>query len=97
MTILRALAAAQTIPRRGDVEANLERHLALVRLAAEQGARLVVFPELSLTGYELDLANELAFSERDARLTPLVDAASAYQVILIVGAPVRIDAGLYIG
>ena len=37
----------------GDVERNLEAHLGLAAKAREQGAGLIVFPELSLTGYGL--------------------------------------------
>jgi hypothetical protein len=85
----RSIAAAQTIPIRGDVDANVERHLRLVHIAAAERAQVLVFPELSLTGYELDLAADLAFSPRDLRLTPLVEAAAASSVTLIVGAPVR--------
>lgn len=97
MTNARSIAVAQTIPRRGDVGANLEEHVRLVRVAAEEGARLLVFPELSLTGYELDLATELAFSREDPRLAPLVDAAFSYSMGLIVGAPVRIGSRCHIG
>jgi len=69
----------------------------LIRAAAKERTRVLVFPELSLTGYELDLANDLAFSEGDPRLTPLIDLASSSNMTLIVGAPVRIDLRLYIG
>ena len=97
MPAVRSLAAAQTVPVRGDVAANLERHLRLVDLARGAGARLLVFPELSLTGYELDLAAELAFAEDDARLAPLVSAAVAGGITLVVGAPVRSGALLHLG
>jgi predicted amidohydrolase len=97
MTSARAIGAAQTIPIRGDVDANLERHIRLVRAAAAQHVRVLVFPELSLTGYELDLADDLAFSERDPRLAPLIALASSCGMTLIVGAPVRIGASLHIG
>jgi len=50
-----------------------------------------------LTGYELDLASELAFSDGDPRLAPLVELASSYRMTLIVGAPVRIGSRLHIG
>jgi predicted amidohydrolase len=93
----RSIAAAQTVPIRGDVDANLAQHVRLVRAAAEAGAELVVFPELSLTGYELDLADELAFSETDPRLAPLVELASSHRSTLVVGAPVRIGSRLHIG
>lgn len=97
MTTARSLAAAQTIPKRGDVNANLEGHIRLIHAAAEGQARVLVFPELSLTGYELDLAEDLAFSERDPRLTPLIELASSFNMTLIVGAPVRIEPWLHIG
>ena len=59
---------------------------------------LVVFPELSLTGYELALAAELAFSEKDdARLCPLLELAANHEATLVVGAPVRMGQSLYIG
>ena len=69
MTTARALAAAQLIPTRGDLEQSLHGHIQLIHAAAEEQVRVLVFPELSLTGYQLDLARDLAFSQRDARLT----------------------------
>ena len=55
---------AQTRPRLGSVAHNLEEHLERAKHAAGSGADLIVFPELSLTGYFLkdqtaDLALEL--------------------------------------
>jgi predicted amidohydrolase len=47
------LALAQINTKLGDVEANLDRHMSLIRDARSQGADLLVFPELSLTGYVL--------------------------------------------
>ena len=91
------IAAAQTTPVRGDVEANVEQHVRLVHLAAEERAEVLVFPELSLTGYELDLAGDLAFSESDARLARLIDVASAASMPLVAGAPVKIGPRLHIG
>jgi len=93
----RSLAAAQTTPRRGDVEANVTQHVELARLAAASGAEVVVFPELSLIGYELDLGPVLAFSEDDPRLEPLRQAASEARLTLVVGAPIRLESGLHIG
>lgn len=92
----RALAAAQTTAVRGDVAANLEQHLALAGAAADAGARVVVFPELSLTGYELDLASELAFTLDDERLAPLEAFAEQKKVTLVVGAPHRRSGQLFL-
>jgi predicted amidohydrolase len=82
-----SVAVAQTCPVKGDVLTNLEEHVRLVGIAASSGAQLVVFPELSLTGYELDLARDLAFSENDPRLCLLLEASSSSSVTLVVGAP----------
>jgi|SRR5271157_741703 len=47
------LALAQINTTLGNVQANLAKHLDLIKEARQQGADLVVFPELSLTGYIL--------------------------------------------
>src|SRR6185369_11163900 len=47
------LALAQIATKLGDVESNLEKHLDYIKQAKEQKADLIVFPELSLTGYVL--------------------------------------------
>lgn len=102
MSRTRSLAAAQTIPDPGDLEANLDQHLELARVAAAEGAGIVVFPELSLTGYELDLASELALSEDDPRLEPLLETARSSDRALVGDradrrAPVRIGPRLHLG
>lgn len=92
-----SIAVAQTCPIKGDLRANVDEHLRLVRIAASEGARIVAFPELSLTGYELELAREAAFSDDDPRLSPLVEASASCSTILVVGAPVRMGSRLHIG
>ena len=47
------LAVAQIAPTLGDLEKNLTLHEKMARQAIEQSANLLVFPELSLTGYFL--------------------------------------------
>jgi predicted amidohydrolase len=55
------LAIAQVNPRLGDVEANLSLYEERVRAARGAGAELIVFPELSLTGYFLkDMVSTVA-------------------------------------
>jgi predicted amidohydrolase len=93
----RSIAVAQTCPVKGDVKANLEENIRLARVAAAEGAHVVLFPELSLTGYELGLAKVLAFTEDDPRLSALHDAAASLALTLIVGAPVRLGPRLHIG
>jgi len=47
------LALAQINTKLGNVPANLEKHLTLAKQAWQDGMDLLVFPELSLTGYVL--------------------------------------------
>lgn len=97
MRLLRSISVAQTCPFKGDVDANMGEHLRLVDLAASEGAHVILFPELSLTGYEVELAGHLAFSAHDSRLVPLIDKAASRSVTIIVGAPVRLGDRLHIG
>jgi len=48
-----ALALAQINTKLGNIQSNLEKHLALAKQAFQAGMELLVFPELSLTGYVL--------------------------------------------
>jgi predicted amidohydrolase len=91
------LAAAQTRPKRGDIEANLMDHYNLIDLASKNNVELLVFPEMSLTGYEREQAKELAFTEVDERLQELRQLSVDKQMILIVGAPILKDNNVYIG
>src|SRR4026207_342293 len=55
------LALAQISTSLGDVQCNLDKHLNYIELARKQKADLIVFPELSLTGYVLqDLVASVA-------------------------------------
>src|SRR5512146_3247670 len=66
------IALGQIAPRLGALDVNLERHRELLDEAREGGAGLVVFPELGLTGYQLqDLAAEVAMRLDDPRLAEL--------------------------
>jgi predicted amidohydrolase len=85
-----ALAQIATCP--GQLQHNLERHLEMVAQARRAGAHLVVFPELSLSGYLLAHGVlEHALRLDDARLAPLLDASR--EVALLVGLPLREDQG----
>ncbi len=77
------IALAQIAPRLGDLEANLARHHELLGTARADGAALVVFPELGLTGYLLqDLAAEVAMRLDDPRLAELAAATHGLSAVV---------------
>ena len=76
------IALAQMAVALGSLEQNLARHLEAARLAATQGADLVIFPELSLTGYDVrERAAELALSAQSSALEPLVEASQEIDLL----------------
>lgn len=79
------LALAQITTHLGVVEANLEKHLSIARQARASGADLVIFPELSLTGYVLqDLAAAVAHSPvpGDPIFGPLLEASRNLDIMV---------------
>jgi predicted amidohydrolase len=81
------LAVAQPLCVPYDVTQNAVTHAAAVRAAQ---ARVVVFPELSLTGYELEAP---ALTVSDPRLCPLAEACAETGSLALAGAPVPGEAG----
>jgi predicted amidohydrolase len=77
-------ALAQINTKLGDVDANLEKHLALAKQAHQSGADLIVFPELSLTGYVLqDIASTVAHrpSKSDPVFAKLLEASRDIDIV----------------
>lgn len=83
MKILTAMAQINTVL--GDVQKNLQKHLVFIDKALQQGADLIVFPELSLTGYILqDLAFQAACKpvSDDPVFNPLFEASRNIDIIV---------------
>ncbi len=75
------IAIAQCAPALGAVKRNLDMHEKWIARAKEAGARLVVFPELSLTGYYLkDLAADVACTADDPQLLPIAEASRGIDI-----------------
>jgi predicted amidohydrolase/LPS sulfotransferase NodH len=83
------IAAAQTSSVKGDIAANVQIHTDFVRIAAEHDVDVIVFPELSLTGYEPELAGDLILAPEDKRLHRLHELSRRLDLTIIAGAPVE--------
>jgi predicted amidohydrolase len=92
------IAAAQAPVLPGDVEANAARAAELVAEAAAAGARVVVFAEKFLTGYDPELIAtdpvRYTVTADDPRLAPIAAACRAHAVTAVLGAATRDAAGV---
>ena len=87
------IAAGQTASIPGDISRNVQNHLRFATAAAEHGVQLLVFPELSLTGYELAMASTHVVRPDSAELDPLRRLAEEAQMTIVAGAPLRNERG----
>ncbi len=85
------IALAQLAPRLGEVDDNVELARGWLRRGVAEGAQLVAFPELALTGYLLsDLVPEVAMRPEDPRLAAL--SREAPGVVVAIGFVEETDA-----
>lgn len=76
------VAMAQIAPVLGDPARNLALHLEQIEWARQQQADLIVFPELSLTGYFVrDMVPDLAVSASAPEIKQLLDAAGPMALV----------------
>lgn len=77
------VALAQVAPKLGDLASNLALHLETAERARTEGARVVVFPELSLTGYLLrDQVPEVALTPEAPAMRRLARASRTIDLIV---------------
>ncbi len=76
------VALAQIAPTLGDRQRNIAKHLEQIEAAKREQADLIVFPELSLTGYFLrDMVPEVALHRESPEITQLVEAAAPMALV----------------
>lgn len=82
------IAAAQSVSAPGDIAANVATHCTFIAQASACNVDVVVFPELSLCGYELSLLGACALRPDDEVLAPIRELATSKAISVIVGAPI---------
>lgn len=90
------ICLAQSKSIKGDIEANIANHLHLINQALGQQADAVFFPELSLTGYEPELAEALATTPDDSRFEVFQEMSDLHSICIGVGMPIRTAKGIQI-
>jgi 5-aminopentanamidase len=82
------VACCQIAPRIGELEANRARAARAVTAAAEQGARVVVLPELCASGYvfrDAEEARALAEPDEGPTTTGWVELARRHDIVIVGG------------
>ncbi len=90
------IGIAQTRPITGDIPGDIAVHKKLINKAVFHGADTLVFPELSLTGYEPTLAHALAMDIHDTQLDDFQVLSDTHQLTLGVGVPLQTSKGITI-
>lgn len=85
------ICVAQTKPITGNIAANIEAHKKFIELALTLNAAAIFFPELSLTGYEPELAKKLATHQNDPRLDIFQEISDINNIVIGVGLPTVIE------
>ncbi len=84
------------MPIKGNVSANIDIHVKLIELALTLNAEAIFFPELSLTGYEPELAKTLATNQNDHRLDIFQQLSNSNSIIIGLGLPTEIESHIRI-
>jgi predicted amidohydrolase len=90
------ICIAQTQPTKGNVSANIEAHEEFIELALTLNAEAIFFSELSLTGYEPELAKKLATNQNDHRLDIFQEVSNKNKIIIGLGLPTAIESQIRI-
>lgn len=90
------ICIAQTKSERGKVKKNIQNHLKFVECALELNSDLIVFPELSITNYEPELASELATDVKDSIFNPFQELSDKNQIVIGIGMPTKATDGIHI-
>ncbi|MDP9961312.1 carbon-nitrogen hydrolase family protein [Chryseobacterium lathyri] len=90
------IAAAQIKPVKGDILKNIEKHKTVINAAAHHNVDLMIFPELSITGYEPELAKQLSIHYEDPVLDIFQKMADENKISITVGMPVKSDDRVFI-
>ncbi|WP_179007175.1 GNAT family N-acetyltransferase [Winogradskyella forsetii] len=90
------ICIAQSESLKGKVQQNIQNHLQLIERAIALNSDLIIFPELSITGYEPKLAKELATNIENAMFDPFQKLSDKGNITIGIGMPTHGVEGLHI-
>lgn len=90
------IGIAQIAALKGEVDKNINNHLLLIKRAINLGADVIIFPELSITGYEPELAKALATHIDDSIFNRFQELSDQNNSIIGIGMPTKSIKGIHI-
>lgn len=94
------IALAQVTSKDGNISENINKAVKVIKNAAKEGAKVVVFPEKFLTGYVPELVEtnieKYTILKNDSRLEPIHNACRENKIYAIVGAPLRDNENVFV-
>lgn len=90
------ICIAQTRSIKGEIQQNIANHLKIIGRAIEFNSDLIVFPELSITNYEPELANTFATNLEDSMFDSFQKVADKNQIAIGIGMPIKAIGGVHI-
>jgi predicted amidohydrolase len=90
------ICIAQTKSEKGNIQRNIENHLEFIERAIILQADLIIFPELSITNYEPNLAKELATDIESNIFSPFQEISNKKGITIGIGMPTKTTYGINI-
>lgn len=90
------ICIAQTKSLKGEIHKNIQNHLRIIKNAIELEADVVIFPELSITNYEPDLANKLATHVENSIFDVFQKLSNQNEIAIGIGMPIKMTEGINI-
>ena len=90
------IGLAQTTSLKGNVPKNIQDHLRIIKRAIKLQADLIVFPELSITSYEPELAKDLVTDVNSSLFNPFQVLSDAHEITIGIGMPTPAFDGIHI-
>ena len=92
-----SVAAITPDVRVADVDYNVSAIVKSVKAACKKGAKVIVTPELGVTGYTCEdlFWQDALLTAAESAVASLADKLSSLDAVVFVGAPVRVNAKLY--
>lgn len=90
------ICIAQSKSEKGNIQGNIENHLEFIERSIKLKADLIVFPELSITNYEPDLAKELATDLESNIFSPFQEISNKREITIGIGMPTKTTDGINI-